>query len=99
MINTQEIKIGKIKRKLIKYRSFIYKDVKYTVFIDPTTESEDSPGEISMLVPLPDGTYGLPPQDISQLLYPLCVDMILYQMHFDPALSGYPDIVMLPWNE
>lgn len=99
MINTQDITVGNTTSKLIKYRSFVYKGEKYTVFIEPTTETEDSPGEIRMLAPLSDGTYTLPPADICRLLYPLCVDMILYQMHFDPALSGYPDVILLPWNE
>lgn len=93
MINTQDITVGNTTSKLIKYRSFVYKGEKYTVFIEPTTETEDSPGEIRMLAPLSDGTYTLPPADICRLLYPLCVDMILYQMHFDPALSA--DIPML----
>lgn len=99
MINGQEITIGKTTKKLIKYRSFVYENKKYTMFIDPATENEDFPGDVFMLMPLPDGTYAVPPQEISNLLYPLCVDMLLYQAHF--ALSGdaYPDVTLLPWGE
>lgn len=99
MINTQEIKIGKTTRNLIKYRSFTCRGEKYTVFIDPATETEDYPGDIFMLIPLSDGTYAVPPKEISDKLYSLCVDMFLYQSRFTLSADRYPDVILLPWND
>ncbi len=93
----KEILLGNNTLVLTQFRSFMFKNEKYTIFVDAKVMDDGMPA--IYVLKNENGEYTVPDRETLTLLLPLCSDIICNTEPFDSENKNYPKIDLLPWNE
>ena len=79
---------------LLKFRSFLFENEKYTIFLD--VDKTDS-SQVYILKHLSDGSYKVPKEEKLSVLIPIIANIADDTEPF--SFDNNPLFTLLPWNE